>query len=353
MAELAELAELRNFIESNKEELEIIYNADIKKISTSAELKILESKSFFPFWDSRINKTLHFLICFPEDCLDTISPTKVTDALDGHITEALKSDCIIHVNNNFEITQSKSETITNELIVQSSIIDRQIAIFFSPEGIDFGLRGQIIKNINFFYNELDRDKYLKLYHISSLQECLKVYEDDINQPGLNEAFFESSATLEHEKGRPKNLLVNSPENTMRNNLLEFLNRMTQHNFTKEIELSSQRELDLYTEVDGKQYLIEVKWMGTSVNRNHDGISSTNYSDADMRDGVIQTLEYIQELIEKLKFSLQCGFLCIFDARDDKQDIDYQDFKFVAEKPDLVPFYEQHFIKLDELKLDKV
>jgi len=348
---MTEFDYLKKFLKENKKNIIDLYESEAQTISTSPELKYLENNFLFPFWEERKNKGLYFIINLPEDFLKDLEFEEIRTALKTDLAEALKQNNVVYVNNRFQVTNTKSEKITNDLIEQSSKNEDLIVILFSPDGIDFGIRGKIVKNLNVFYNEQDRAKHKELYDIGRLQECLKEYERVISQPGNNEAFFESPRTLKNLPDRPVNLLRNSPEKIMRDNLLAFLNLHTRHTFTKEIELGTERELDLYTEAEGKQYLIEVKWMGKSINSDRNGVSTTNYTDGNMRNGVIQTLEYIQEVIDAMNFSLQCGYLCIFDARDEKETIDYQDFKFVEERPELVPFFQQHFKKLDDINLN--
>jgi hypothetical protein len=128
-----------------------------------------------------------------------------------------------------------------------------------------------------------------------------------------------------------------------------LNRNTQHTFSKENELNDKRELDMFTEVDGKKFLIEVKWLGQSINDDETDLAQ-KVTDVSARDGVTQTLEYIQHLFEKMRYNLHCGYLCVFDAREIKKPVNYKGFKFVSEE--LLPYYEKHFIKLNEIALTR-
>ncbi len=106
---------------------------------------------------------------------------------------------------------------------------------------------------------------------------------------------------------------------------------------------------LYTEVEGKKYLIEVKWLGQAVNDDESDLTQkvTDYS---AREGVTQTLEYIKHLFEEMSFNVHCGYLCVFDVREVKSPVNYQNFDFVT--ADLLPYFKKHFIKLEEIKLDR-
>lgn len=127
------------------------------------------------------------------------------------------------------------------------------------------------------------------------------------------------------------ILKNSPERFMRDNLRSYLNEHMQARFQVEIELPvSKNKLDLYTEVDGRFYFIEIKWLGKSINSKGTDISCS-YTDSRARNGIIQTLEYIRELKVNTDNNVKCGMLVVFDARKKKKKIDYKDYSFLSDK----------------------
>jgi hypothetical protein len=257
---------------------------------------------------------------------------------------------VLEVDENFNLISQIDRDISANFLVEISN-NGKIAFFLGENGIDIAARGEIIPRINIFYDDNDKLQYYKKYKISDLQACLKEYELYINKPGINEAFFANKVLIQGLRpiNPPLNTLINKPENTLRNNLKDYLNRNTQHDFTKEIELDNKRELDLYTEVDGKIYLIEVKWLGQTINDSNTGFSQRK-TDVAAREGVTQTLEYIQHLIEKMRYNVHCGYLCVFDARDNKKAINYDGYNFI--KNELLIYYKTHFQKLDEISLDR-
>ena len=122
-----------------------------------------------------------------------------------------------------------------------------------------------------------------------------------------------------------------------------------YTFTTEPELGqSKRELDIYFDVSGELYFIEVKWLGVSINDQGTGLS-TNYTDARAREGVTQTLEYIEELMNTSEKSLRHGYLAVFDARDNKADIDFQNYRFVRKE---LERYLPYFSVLKVIPLEK-
>ena len=136
---------------------------------------------------------------------------------------------------------------------------------------------------------------------------------------------------------------------MRDQLILYLTEHMKYTFTREPELGqSKRELDIYFDVSGELYFIEIKWLGVSINDQGDGLS-TEYTDSRARSGVTQTLQYIEELMNSTERGLRHGYLAIYDARDEKKDIDFQEYSFVSEK---LKKYMQNFSILKIISLEK-
>jgi len=342
--------DLKQFIETNNAELLAILDSVRLSIINQSGVKILHSKYLSVLWEERPNKKLTFVLYFDESHIPNLNFDAIKINLASQIVNRLKTHRIIQVDNEFSIVSSVADNINHDSLIAVSR-NRNVVFFFGEEGIDGIVRGEIFPRINVFYDETDRLKYSKNFHISELQECLKEYEKFINTPGVNEAFFASKKLISrlHPTNPPMNTLINKPENTLRNNLLLYLNKFTQHDFSKENELNNKRELDLYAEVDCKKYLIEVKWLGQTINDAETGFTQ-NTTDVDARKGVTQTLQYIQHLIENMSYNVHCGYLCVFDARDMKKPVNYNDFTFV--EPELKPYFDHHFTKLDEISLDR-
>ena len=147
------------------------------------------------------------------------------------------------------------------------------------------------------------------------------------------------------------ILRNKPEKDLHGHLLDYLNLHTQHDFYKEIELQvTKRETDIFTEWEGKKYLFEVKWLGQSINKNADGLS-TPVTDSEARDGVTQTLEYVRELIKHLGDNLKYACLIVFDARGNKKDIDFREFQFVSDE--LRPYFRERFATVKKLDITNI
>jgi hypothetical protein len=227
-----------------------------------------------------------------------------------------------------------------------------VVFFFGDSGIDNFIRGVPKVKVNLFYTEEDQQKYSERYHMSSIKDFFKFYQKEIlRNPAAYGLFFAEKSVLNRINPEyiDKNILKNKPEKYFRDHLQLHLNTHTQHNFQKELELPvSKRKIDLYTEVDGKTYLFEIKWLGQSIA--NDGTKlSRPVTDSSAIDGVTQTLEYIEEMIENMGLNLKCGYLLVFDARLDKKPVDYQNYDFVP--GNYRGYFESNFEKLTELKID--
>lgn len=347
---MIDINELKKFIKENPLELAAILDSERSVIFNAPEIKILLGKYLTDFWADRPNKQLTCVLSFDETLIPQLSFEDIINNLNVVVAETLKTKRIIQVNGNFEVLLAEEREINHDFLIELSN-KRNIVFFFGENGIDVVVRGKINPRINVFYDEADRMQFLKKYHISNLQDCLKDYEVFIKEPGNNEAFFASKGLILKIKpvDPPNNTLHNKPEKILRDNLISYLNRNTQHTFSKENELNNLRELDLYTEVEGKKYLIEVKWLGQSINDDETDLTQ-KVTDVSAREGVTQTLEYIKHLFEEMNFNIHCGYLCVFDVREVKKEVNYRNFDFIT--ADLLPYFKKHFIKLDEVILSR-
>lgn len=347
---MLDIEAIRHFIKAQPEKVVELLDSERSLLLNSPELKILYYNYLWPYWEARVNKAITFAISINECFIERLNFDSIDSKLRNSITAELKIYKILRVDFLFDIVEMPLVRLNHDFLIDESNLGR-IVFFFGENGVDLIIRGKIVEKINFFYDETDRQRYKEKYHIADLQKCMKDYEVYIHEPGVNQAFFASQAVVSKliPDNPPNNILLNKPEGILRDNLISFLNRNTQHTFSKENELNNRRELDLYTEADGRKYLIEVKWLGQSINDDETNLTK-RITDYAAREGVIQTLEYIQHLIKEMKYNVHCGFLCVFDVREEKCPIAYQEFNFIP--TDLRLFFDQHFSKLDEIRLDR-
>lgn len=194
--------------------------------------------------------------------------------------------------------------------------------------------------------------YNKKKDITHIDEVMDEYTKSFVTQQVNYmAFFADNATLRQIDSKliNRNILKNKPEHFMRDQLIIYLTNHMKYTFTREPELGqSKRELDVYFDVCGELFFIEIKWLGVSINDQGTGLS-TEYTDSRARSGVTQTLEYIEELMSSTEKGLRHGYLAIYDARDKKKDIDFQGYSFVKEE---LRKYMQNFSILKVIPLKK-
>lgn len=304
-------------------------------------------------WEERINKNTYFALYIAADEIDNVKFDEMHNnlsALNGSINDSnlIQIDCcgnIVHK----EYKGLLSEEMKAEL---SRISLHHFVFFFGEKGITRYINGRAIADCNIFYSIEDRKRYLEKKDISQINQVIHEYAtQNVTQQVNYMYFFENNVTLMQIDPAyiKRNILKNKPEHFMRDHLREYLKDHMRYTFSSEPELTqSKRELDIYFDVKGELYFIEIKWLGVSINDNGTGLTQP-YTDYRAREGVIQSLEYIEELINTSETSLRCGYLAIFDARDNKSEIDFRNFNFVKEK--LKP-YMQCFSLLEIIPLDK-
>lgn len=224
--------------------------------------------------------------------------------------------------------------------------------FFGEQGITQFINGRVVDENNIFYSRSDRIKFIEKKDISQINEVMENYaRQNITQQVNYMCFFADKATISQIDPQKvnKNILRNKPEHYMRDHLCNYLTEHMRYTFTIEPELGqSKRELDIYFDVCGELYFIEIKWLGISINDDGSGFS-TKYTDSRARDGVIQTLEYIEELMNTSEKSLRQGYLAVYDARDYQPPIDFKDYSFVN---DSLKQYLPYFSVLKVIHLNK-
>lgn len=116
----------------------------------------------------------------------------------------------------------------------------------------------------------------------------------------------------------KHLLRNKPEDSFREDLRFYLQaKLKNIIIPKEYVLNNFDRLDilLIDDLGSELYLIEVKWVGRSINPNGDKFG-TKYDEKDINpDAIIQTVNYLKWLNEERK-NVKIGYLVVFDARKD-------------------------------------
>lgn len=304
-----------------------------------AVLEILYRRIFYDFWNTQLNKRNLFTIAISNDLIDNIQLSVFPDKL-KLLNTVIRENNYIQINENCDVIESKRiDGNTHEIKtkLESESLNNYV-FFFGEEDITLFQNGKAVQDNNFFYSQEDRIRFSKKRDISQLETVLEDYSAQyITQQVNYMCILADNPTLRQIDPNlvPRNILKNKPEHYMRDQLCQYLTDHMQYNFYVEVELSqSKKRNDIFFDVRGELYFIEIKWIGVSINDEGTGLS-TYFGENRVRDGVEQTLEYIKELLNTSEKSLRTGYLLVYDARDDKSEINLQNYEFV--KQNLKPF----------------
>lgn len=322
-------------------------------IDSDPKYNLLYKKYLTNLWDNQINHQVLFSIAISPESLSNLNFENLENNLKIVVTKLADSNFIKidSLGNILETNflEGDTEKIKNEICELSTI---DYIFFFGEKGITRFINGFAYKDRNLFYSRSDRMNYKEKKDISKIKEVINNYSRQFLTQQINYmALFADNATLKQidHSYIKRNILKNKPEQFMRDQLCQYLADNMKYTFIIEPELGqTKRELDIYFEVRGELYFIEIKWLGVSINDSGTGLS-TNYGTNRAKDGVIQTLEYINELLNSSEKSLRHGYLLIYDARDNKKNIDFDNYSFVR---DDLKAYLDYFSILSILSLSK-
>lgn len=314
------------------------------EIEENEKYQLLLKGSLYPFWNERINKQASFCLYISDADLSSMDFSKITQNLLA-INTAVLSYNTIRIDSEGKILETRyhENTTTKDTKVFLCELSKEYYVFFFGEdGIDRYANGRALEDNNIFYSHSDRMRYMKKKDISHIDDVIREYANSYLTQQVNYlCFLADNATIRQIKNGHKyincNILKNKPEHFMRDQLRQYLTDHMQYTFTIEPELGqSKRELDIYFDVKGELYFIEIKWLGKSINDEGSGFSTT-YGLPRVQEGVVQSLEYIEELTKTSETNLRCGYLAVYDCRDNKTAIDTTDFSFVP--PNLKPYIQ--------------
>lgn len=340
-------------VQFSYEEVSKIIESSKDAIENNRNYQMLLKGFLKKIWDNQINHRIMFCISISPDDVNNI----VFENLWENLQEAIKNTAesnLVKINNVGDVIEKKyldgdTKEIRNKL---SKLSKNDYLFFFGEQGITQFINGRVMEENNIFYSWAERKKFREKKDISQIHEVMDSYARQYVTQQVNYmCFFADNSTIR--QFDPSlvgyNILRNKPEHYMRDQLCQYLTDNMRYTFLIEPELGqSKRELDIYFDVSGELYFIEIKWLGVSVNDTGTGLSRP-YTDARAREGVTQTLEYIDELMNTSEKSLRHGYLAIYDARDVKTDIDFREYSFVR---DDLRQYLQYFSVLKVIPLDK-
>lgn len=335
------------------EQVSRIIEAQKEAIENDKNYQLLFKRFLNNIWDKQYNHTILFAIAILPEDVDNLQ----FEDLENNLNESIKSTSVanlIKIDSLGKLIDKQYLEGTNGVIkeqLRKISLDHYV-FFFGAEGITRFISGRALDEENIFYSRKDQMAYSKKKDIAHIDEVMEEYTNDFVKQQVNYmAFFADNPTLKQIDASlvKRNILKNKPEHFMRDQLILFLSANMRYTFTREPELGqSKRELDIYFDVSGELYFIEIKWLGVSINDEGSGIS-TEFTDSRARSGVVQTLEYIQEMMNSTEKGLRHGYLVIYDARDNKKDINFQKYTFVREE---LKNYMDYFSILKIIPLNK-
>lgn len=293
------------------------------------------------FWDKRLNKRNLFSLVISNSLIDNLQLSIFPEKL-KLLENEIRENNFIRINETCDVIektyiQGNSFKVQKKLKIES---EKNLVFFFGEEGITLYKNGKADEDENFFYSHEDRMRYSRKRDISQLEIVLDEYAKQYVTKQINYmCFFADNPTLCRIDSSlvKRNILKNKPEHYMRDQLCQYLTDHMQYTFNVEVELSqSKKRNDIYFEVKGELYFIEIKWIGVSINNKGTALAKP-YGEERVKEGVLQTLEYIRELLNTSEKSLRTGYLLVYDARDDKMEIDLKNYSFVDS--DLKQFIE--------------
>ena len=270
-----------------------------------------------------------------EDCSDLIF-----DVIDKCISKANNHVFIDRCCNLLSSTTKhyRSTSEARRLFLEMS--KQFCVIVIKPEDIHYFINGDDVGEVIFF-TKTDEARFKQRKDVSQINEIFDDYRVILTVRDTYHKFFVSNSgksalyKLSINNGSiPKpivgkerkqeeafmvkyqHLLENKPEDRFREDLRKYLDDQLKGTVetTKEHLLENFKRIDiLITDEYGDLYLIEVKWVGTSIHAKGDLIG-TSFKDSDINpDAIVQTIDYLIEL-HKNKKHIKSGYLAVFDAR---------------------------------------
>ncbi|AEV29063.1 hypothetical protein SpiGrapes_1249 [Sphaerochaeta pleomorpha str. Grapes] len=332
--------------------LDDIGQAPLSEISVSETKKIdIIVNKLNSFWNNNSSRRILYSILLPDE-IESLDLSSIFSNLP--IVENQ-----LGTSNWFEFScdgryQKSEEDFTNDKeceFAEYSKGHNMCLFFFGFEGVDFWMNGIKKKKKNRLYSYNDLKLYNKKFMINDIEKVFGDYNQFyLSQKTNVTKFFESKRFHDEIKDTTYSILKNRPENLMRDDLKNYLNEHVQGTFSIEYKLNSGNLVDIYTEQGGNElYILEVKWLGKSI---CNGAKSeyTIYEGKRIKEGIIQTLQYAQEIVDTMNpESLRQAYLVVFDARADLRRNQIDISQYSNDKEELKG-YEKMFSILPILKL---
>ena len=145
---------------------------------------------------------------------------------------------------------------------------------------------------------------------NDLDEALVNYRDNVAPMCKGKALEESMT--------PSRLFFNAaPESLLQQALFEYLDsRLRQCDVKREHNVDKSKPVDIMIKWRGTSHmaLIEIKWIGKSLNKNDKTKYSVDYSEDRANKGAAQLVEYIEKNSDSFSRDVTIGYLVVYDLR---------------------------------------
>ncbi|MEW9938702.1 hypothetical protein AB2T96_16015 [Clostridium butyricum] len=222
-----------------------------------------------------------------------------------------------------------------------------ICFFLSFKGIDVLINGILFESDNHInsYKDVASNKFLSIFEYKKILENFYI-EEVRYDPDKYFFAYPNQLPREHKHvlNKYNKLLFAAPEERFQNRLVRYLKNNCEDTIQDEVRNADKDRYDVWilTE-DKKLFVIEIKWLGQSINV--EGKISSKYDGSRFLDGAYQLKEYVDSsdtyssLFKDIK--IYKGILLVYDAREnDTSIIEFpKEFKFYPN----IDLNSQHYI----------
>ncbi|MGH1336083.1 MAG: hypothetical protein ACRBFS_08135 [Aureispira sp.] len=330
-------------IEIGKFEISATIKARSKSIQNRVENNFIEHETFKKFYATlntlyRKHNIDDISLIISKDNLLNITPIPTLKSCIELLfsSNEIQGKHWFWVDEKLHIIESRRKNLhNNEQIINffKKESQRHCVFYLSKEdGIHYFIDGKSVGQ-SVFFTSTERRKYNKLFPMSKINVLFDSYRIHLEERNIYSKFFVpksgKKSLAKHLNPQVKEedyklfltkykqLLNNKPEEYFRDDLYSFLDKnLSAHSVAFEYLLTNLNRLDVSIVDDlGDKYLIEIKWVGTSIHADGHKIGTRINHSKINPNGVIQSVQYIEQLTKQKK-NIKVAFLAVFDARTD-------------------------------------
>lgn len=348
---------VKSFLENNKEET---LRRMTNKIADIPKFEILKSQYYDTLWTKNYNS--RFLMYISKEDINAldfcVGKNDFINIMEKNITKYNS----FMINSRLEII--KADLFNGDLYNECKNLSNgdYCGAFFGENGVVVFEENEVIMQDSLFFKSKDLIQFNNRKSITEIHEVIELYRKQYLQDYCGELFESNSKIAKiNDEWKQRNILINKPENKMREHLAGFLNKNLRCTFNVNINMpKTEKMFDICTESDGNFYFFIIEWLGRSIDDFGTSITTLK-SDYEARKAISKTLEYLKHLdaikecnvIDKVrseeKTSSEYGYLVIYDARDGYNTINYEEYRFVDIE---LKQYLDKFRVFDNLKIDR-